>query len=218
MHKGFWLDKWRRGDTGFHQKSINPHLKNHWPKLRLAKGSTVFVPLCGKSDDIFWLKQQGFNVLGVDICSIAIEAFFRHHRLAYRKTVQGKFACYQADNIQLLSGDLFLLSAQELQQVNAMYDRVAFTALPADMRQQYARHLGDILPTHVKSLLISQSYPQHEMDGPPFSVEPPQVKSCFCKYARITLLQTKNTLAENPALKQQGLTQLQEQVYAMDYY
>lgn len=74
MQPDFWLEKWQRGETGFHQDEVNPYLARYWPRLE-ALGK-VFVPLCGKSRDMRWLRRQGHEVLGVELAELAVRAFF----------------------------------------------------------------------------------------------------------------------------------------------
>ena len=61
MRAKFWSTAWGEGNIGFHQADIHPSLEKHWPALEA--GSTVLVPLCGKSSDILWLEAQGLDVL-----------------------------------------------------------------------------------------------------------------------------------------------------------
>ena len=49
MKKDFWLERWERQETGFHQDEFNPYLHQYWRDLHLARDSQVFVPLCGNS-------------------------------------------------------------------------------------------------------------------------------------------------------------------------
>jgi hypothetical protein len=55
------LQRWQKGETGFHQDSLNPHLKYYYDDkavpLEERKALKVFVPLCGKSLDMYWLSQ-----------------------------------------------------------------------------------------------------------------------------------------------------------------
>ena len=51
-----------------------------------------------------------------------------------------------------------------------VYDRAALIALPPPLRQRYARELYSQLPRGCRGLLVTLEYPQHEKDGPPFSV------------------------------------------------
>jgi len=46
-------------------------LCQYWQELNLAHDSVVFVPLCGKSRDMLWLREQGHQVLGVELSAIA---------------------------------------------------------------------------------------------------------------------------------------------------
>ncbi|MBS0302789.1 MAG: thiopurine S-methyltransferase, partial [Proteobacteria bacterium] len=55
MEHDFWLQRWREGQTGFHQARVLPLLQKHWPALGVAPGGRVFVPLAGKSLDMLWL-------------------------------------------------------------------------------------------------------------------------------------------------------------------
>jgi thiopurine S-methyltransferase len=59
MEKEFWLERWERQEIGFHQNEVNPHLLQHWQELNLEGNKGVFVPLCGKSLDLLWLREQG---------------------------------------------------------------------------------------------------------------------------------------------------------------
>ena len=70
-----WLDRWREDRIGFHEASVNRHLQNWFAKYSGNTGSRVFVPLCGKALDMLWIARQGFEVLGVELSEIAVEAF-----------------------------------------------------------------------------------------------------------------------------------------------
>ena len=48
MKKEFWLERWERGEIGFHQDEINPYLLQYWGELPDSHGGEVFVPLCGR--------------------------------------------------------------------------------------------------------------------------------------------------------------------------
>mgnify|MGYP001582329041 FL=1 len=52
MDSQFWRERWARNQIGFHLPEVNPYLQRHWPRLALAQGAKVLVPLCGKSLDL----------------------------------------------------------------------------------------------------------------------------------------------------------------------
>ncbi len=188
MKKDFWLERWERKETGFHQDEINPYLRQYWPELHLPHGSEIFVPLCGKSRDLLWLREQGHQVLGVELSAIAVQAFFNENGYAPHHTASEKFNRYEADGIRILCGDFFDLNKGDLAKVNAVYDRASLVALPPETRECYARHLLSILPPATQTLLITFDYPQTEMSGPPFAVSAGEVEALYYEYAEIRLL------------------------------
>ena len=140
MKKDFWLERWERAEIGFHQDEINPYLRQFWQALQLARGGEVFVPLCGKSRDMVWLREQGVFVLGVELSPIAVQEFFAEQGQIPQQVRSEKFASTLADGICLACGDFFDLSKADLAQVGAVYDRASLVALPPEMRERYARH------------------------------------------------------------------------------
>ena len=67
MDTDFWLQRWQENNIAFHRSEANPLLVTHFKALGLAKGSRVFVPLCGKTKDIAWLLSQGYSVEGAEL-------------------------------------------------------------------------------------------------------------------------------------------------------
>src|SRR5512135_332619 len=155
MDKDFWLERWEREEIGFHQNETNPYLSQYWQDLPLAPGSKVFVPLCGKSLDMLWLRKQGHPVLGVELSPLAVEAFFKENGYTPDHDSSHKFESCEADGIRILCGDFFNLEQDDLAQVGAVYDRASLVALPPAMRERYARHLASILPGGTQILLIT---------------------------------------------------------------
>ncbi len=215
MDKEFWLERWQREETGFHQNEINLHLREYWPELRLAHGSEVFVPLCGKSRDMLWLREQGHAVLGVELSAIAVRAFFRENGYAPHRIANENFDRYSSDGLRILCGDFFDLSKAYLAKVGAVYDRASLVALPPDMRERYARHLVSILPPGTQILLITFDYAQAEMQGPPFAVSVNEVESLYREHAEVRLLAQLDVLAENARFQERGLSTLQENIFLL---
>jgi thiopurine S-methyltransferase len=178
MNASFWHQKWERGDIGFHKSEANPLLIEHFEKLNLAKGSRVFLPLCGKSRDCEWLLACGYRVVGAELSGLAINELFKELGLAPEIAKVGKLTRYSTKDIDMLVGDIFDVSAEYLGPINAIYDRAALVALPAFMRQQYTSHLIQITNA-APQLLISYEYNQLLMDGPPFSVNENEVKQHY---------------------------------------
>lgn len=215
MKKDFWLERWEREETGFHQDEVNPYLVQYWQELHLARGTKVFVPLCGKSRDMLWLRKQGYPVLGVELSAIAVQAFFKENRYTPDHVASENFARCEADNIHILCGDFFDLRKDDLKEIGAVYDRASLVALPPEMRERYVRHLLNILPPATQILLLAFDYSQPEMPGPPFAVSIGEVESLYRGRAKIRLLAQLDALDKNPRFQERGLRRLQENIFLL---
>lgn len=219
MKTEFWLERWERGEIGFHQDEVNPHLIRHWQELHLTRDSMVFVPLCGKSRDLLWLREQGHQVLGVELSAIAAQAFFKENNYTAHQVSQGDFDRYEADGICILCGDFFDLpgdlNGDNLAQLIAVFDRASLIALPPEMRERYVAHLMTILPPATQMLLVTVDYPQEEMQGPPFSVTAGEVGTLYREHAEVRLLAKLDVLAQNPRFRERGLSRLQENIFLL---
>ncbi|WP_130536789.1 thiopurine S-methyltransferase [Thiomicrorhabdus indica] len=182
MQADFWHEMWESGVVGFHQKEINQFLQDFWPKLELQGNEEILVPLCGKSLDMLWLKQQGHKVLGVELSQKALDEFLEENNLPEQPTNHPAFCGYELPEMRLLCGDFFHLSAEDCQDVKAIYDRAAIVALPPKMRKDYAAHLQEILPAGTKILMVIMEYDQSQMAGPPFSVKETEIAALFADY------------------------------------
>lgn len=217
MESSFWHERWQKNDIGFHQPVFHPYLLAHWPRLGIPAGSAVFVPLCGKSLDMFWLHDQGYQVIGVELSPLAVADFFRQRQLEPTLTRQGDFAVYEIPGIRIYCGDFFKLAPADLDGVRGVFDRAALVALPPALRQAYAAHLQEILPAGTQTLLVCFAYPQEQMQGPPFSVEAEEVNALFSPSCSVRLIERHDVLDKEPRFKQRGLTRLEEEVFLLQY-
>ncbi len=212
MIKEYWLGRWERDETGFHQDQFNPYLMKYWPRLRIPHDSTVFVPLCGKSRDMIWLKNRGHSILGVEFSQLAVTAFFQENGVTPAHQTDQRFDRYAAGGIAILLGDFFDLNRTDLENVRAVYDRASLVALPPDIRKRYAAHMTHILPPATQILLVGFDYPQSEMQGPPYAVSTEEINMLYRDHAEINLIEQIDVLEENPRFKQLGLSRLQENI------
>lgn len=178
METDFWLEKWNRNEIAFHQSEVNSMLVDHIGALALPSGGRVFVPLCGKTLDIAWLLSRGFRVAGIELSELAIQSLFAELGVTPDVTRSGKLKRYSAPDIDIFVGDLFDLSTDILGAVDAVYDRAALVALPADLRGRYASHVAEVTAGS-PYLLICFEYDQSVMPGPPFSIDEEEVARLF---------------------------------------
>jgi thiopurine S-methyltransferase len=213
MNKDFWLERWKKNEVGFHQQEINTHLQEFWGRLNLPTGRRVFVPLCGKSRDMLWLRAQDYQLLGVEISPIAVHDFYTENQLIPRLSKLDPFERWESDLLVILAGDFFDLTAKLLKGVSGVYDRASLVAFPPEMRVSYATHLKAILPARAEILLVTMEYSQNEMQGPPFAVSENEVIKLYQSHYQIDRLYQRDILNENPRFRDQGLSCLVEKVY-----
>lgn len=212
MDADFWHDKWRRGETGFHRPDVNPLLTSWWQALEPVPGSGVFVPLCGKSADVIWLRDAGHPVTGVELSRRALDPLGVEQSLNLAWSADDRFATARGQGLTLYCGDYFALTAADLPAISLVYDRAALIALPEPMRRRYVSHLGQLLPVGWRMLLVTLEYPRHEREGPPFSLGDEEVRRLFAG-CDIDLLFEEDVLGQNPSFASQGVSRLVERVY-----
>jgi thiopurine S-methyltransferase len=210
----FWIERWQKGEIGFHQASGNDLLPRHWPSLGIPPGSTVLVPLCGKSLDMVWLAGQGYRVIGVELSPLAVDDFFREQGVEADTRTVGRFMVRRAGPITLWCGDIFELPAEAVRDVAAVYDRAALVAFPASLQARYVKTLRSLVPA-APILLISLSYPEGQITGPPFSTPLMQVAELFGVTHDIGIRETRDGLANSPNLRERGVTALDEAAYVL---
>ncbi|MCO4785442.1 MAG: thiopurine S-methyltransferase [Marinomonas atlantica] len=162
----FWLERWQMGRIGFHRDEVNPWLIQYWPQI--GRGAKVLVPLCGKSADLLWLANQGYDVTGVELSPMAVVEFFGDNDLTYQTEQVGSLKIHTAHGLALriVEGDYFDFHETGF---DACYDRAALVAIPEDKREQYVLHTKQRLTPEATLLLITLSY-DGDQAGPPFSV------------------------------------------------
>lgn len=191
MDASFWQQRWEKNEIAFHEKAVNPLLVKYFTDLSLAKGSRVFLPLCGKTLDIHWLLSRGYRVAGAELSKIAIEQLFSELAVEPKISRIDRAAHYRAKNIDIFVGDIFDLSGPMLGEVDGVYDRAALVALPEQMRERYTTHLIKITD-RAPQLLITYEYDQNVMEGPPFSVSNQEVNRYYADSYNLTLVASTN--------------------------
>lgn len=201
MNPEFWHNRWQEKRIGFNQSEVNPLLKKYWSALNLPIGSRVFVPLCGKSIDMVWLLSQGYDVIGVELVESAVQEFFAEQNIeptVHQHVEKRAIKCYQGKledkgrSITLWVADIFALTAKDIGNINAVYDKAALIALPADMRQEYSEQVRqlsiDKSNQAAAQLLLTLNYDQSKKDGPPFSISHEQLQQYYGSHYEITEL------------------------------
>jgi thiopurine S-methyltransferase len=216
MQPEFWHERWRTGQIGFHQSAVDRSLRSHWSTLGLASPSCrVFVPLCGKSLDLLWLREQGHFVTGVEISPTALESFLLENGIPARRRTLAGFDVYEAANLQLFCGDFFALTPELIGQVAAIYDRAALISWTPELRGAYAAHIAELAPRGARLLLVTLEYPQSQMPGPPFSLPGEEIARLFASHFGLEEIARADILAGEARLRAKGVTRLNEVCYQL---
>lgn len=200
MDAGFWNARWREGRIGFHEGRPNSFLAKYIS--RFGEGRTILVPLCGKTEDLLYLRSHGHRVVGIELSELAARAFFAEHSLTPRETRLGDFLALESDGLTIWVGDFFSITREHVGDVDAFYDRAALVALPPELRSRYREHLQNLLKSRLSGLLVTYEYDQNAMAGPPFSVLKTEVIESW-KDVALTELDVES--ADAPRLREEGV-------------
>ena len=216
MDHEFWHTRWERKQIGFHQDSGNPLLREHWAGLVGASKGAVLVPLCGKSNDMWWLHDRGHPVLGVELSALACKAFFEEAEERANVTPGEPFTRFCHDKtLELWCGDFFQLVPPDVKRTRWVYDRAALIALGPAARQHYVSHLSAILPDEIGILLITLDYDESEMAGPPFNVPDDEVYELYNTDFTVERLSHAKKGKDDPFNKRKGLSSASESVFVI---
>ncbi|WP_298811538.1 thiopurine S-methyltransferase [uncultured Psychrobacter sp.] len=210
MNPEFWQKRWQEGRIGFNQSTVNSLLIEYFNRLNLTAGSRIFVPLCGKSIDMVWLATQGYDVVGVELVETAVQAFFAEQNIqptVYQQADNPTIKYYQGQlsgqTITLWVADIFALTAKDIGIINAVYDKAALIALPADMRMRYSEQVRKLSNDTSKVndtdnkitpyLLLTLNYDQCKKNGPPFSIDDEQIQQYYGQHYQISELASEPT-------------------------
>ena len=183
MKTDFWKEKWKAGEIGFHRDAYNPNLLKWWHRVDADKQDVVLVPLCGKTLDLRWLAGGNHAVIGAEVSSVAVNAFFEELG-AEPETVEGngEHRLHQLGRLTIVEGDFFSGVALTCLGLPGFT-----TVLPASHSRRRCVLIISaccMMRWHreLLGLFLTIGYPDDEMNGPPFSV-PPEALTLNDKWA-----------------------------------
>ncbi len=224
MHHSFWHQRWQEQRIGFHQDKINPYLEKYLVELDLLENDRIFVPLCGKSNDLFFLHQQGYRVIANELSTLAVQDFYTEQQLNASKTIilgeknslpEATMSLWQSPEVSIYCGDFFLLEKSYLSDISAVYDRASLVALPEDLRRKYVKKMLQLLPKKIKILLLTLDYDENEKQGPPFSVTQKEVYQLYGRDFSIELLEVSDIAQQERSSRSQNMSYFNERVFLL---
>ena len=206
-----WLARWREGHTHFHLGQVHPTLMRYVDQVPL--GGRILVPLCGKSLDLGWLKDQGYDVVGVELAEQAVSELFQQLEVEPTRTLDGPFEILESPGLSVYVGDIFELNANIAGTFDTIWDRAALIALNPTDRARYAPHVSSFRKKVGSVLLSVLVYDQQKMSGPPFSVTDDEIYRLYTAYKSVEKLQSKNVTSRNPMFIEAGLDTVTENLW-----
>ena len=206
-----WESRWQEDRIGFHRKEVNPYLVRFSDQLLYQNPDRVFVPLCGKTLDLYWLTTKTKKVIGVELVSKAVQDFFDENNIDYLVQQNETLQKFSSKSIDIHLGDFFDLNPEQTSSFKAIYDRASIVAIEKPERREYIDHLISFLDPAGRILLITLEYNQNQMEGPPYSVPAEEIESLFAPFGSLKHLETSDILDDR--FRNKGLTRLLEHVF-----
>eukprot|EP00635_Sarcinochrysidales_sp_CCMP3193_P008040 CAMPEP_0118900496 /NCGR_PEP_ID=MMETSP1166-20130328/6589_1 /TAXON_ID=1104430 /ORGANISM="Chrysoreinhardia sp, Strain CCMP3193" /LENGTH=229 /DNA_ID=CAMNT_0006839641 /DNA_START=68 /DNA_END=754 /DNA_ORIENTATION=- len=214
-----WQARWQascdaRREPSFHLADIHPSLLRFEGSLRRPR---VLVPLCGKCNELKYLAERGFDVVGVDGVRRALDGFCRDHdgdatqQQQQRESYVVRFpAGPRETTLRYVVSDFLTI---DLGSFDACWDRGAFVAIEPCDRDEYVR----VLAKHVTGTLLLVAT-EHDpfLDGrlgPPYSLTRDDVLRYFGAFFHVDLLQKEDK--KDPFFRDRGCTFVFETTYLL---
>lgn len=213
MELSYWQSRWNKGHIGFHLPEPHHSLENHL-KPFLKENGTVYMPLCGKSPDMIWFANQNWQVIGTEISEIAIRDFFQEQLREAIVSSSPKITQWTSERICIRQADFFHDAPQLIETADLVFDRGALVAMPPEKRKMYADLSQAVLRPGAFYFLVSFTYRQQEMNGPPFSVPFEEVSTLFPEFRMVDQWQ-RPILDSLVKFKDRGLSAMSEECYLM---
>ena len=215
MEQAFWNERWAQGQIGFHKAEAHDLLTTH--HRRLEGRQRIYVPLCGKSVDLVWLRDRGHDVVGCEFVGSAVAAFFAEQvpDAVPRSTRVNELVLHETRGIRIVQGDAFAVDSFATGgRVDAVWDRAALVAVDPKNRTRYVEALQRVLVPGGVILLVTFAYDQTKLSGPPWSVDDGEVDALFSAGFHIEKHATRGE-ARGPKFIEAGVTSLVESVFRL---
>lgn len=212
-----WQDRWQAGQIGFHKPEAHDLLLKHQPEFKGR--ARVYVPLCGKSVDLVWLFEHGHDVVGCEFVPQAVAAFFAEQRAALdaqpTSVIFGDVVLHDVPGLRIVQGDAFAADTASLGgSVDAVWDRAALVAIDPDRRADYVTALKRVLAKDGVIVLVTFSYDQAKLDGPPWSIDGAEVERLFGADFTIEAGE-RRAEAPGPRFQAAGITDVEERSFVL---
>lgn len=215
-NRPFWEGRWASGQIGFHRLEPNSLLRDH---ISFYEGrKRVYVPLCGKSLDLVYLREQGHEVIGSEFVPLAIEQFFQELGEKPKVVKRGDLRVHSVDGISIVEGDAFQMDATHFGgAADAVFDRGSLVAIDPRSRNKFADAFLRVLAPQGRIGSVVFEYDQSKIDGPPWSVGHNDMEALFGDRGSVRLLGERPE-AVSTRLAEAGVQDVAERMYGVELF
>lgn len=190
--KDVWEKRWEAGTTSWHRLKVDARLQKYLKELTKGEaGVSILVPWCGKSLDVPWLCQEGYNVVGVELSEIAGKQMFEENAIPYTVSKQGEFVVYQANDrkLKFFAGNFYKFTPNMAGTFEAIWDCNAFGAAEPEDREAYQRVIVSLLKPKGQVLLANWEYGDQKRNNAPYSLCQETLKELFQEKFEVRFLE-----------------------------
>ncbi|XP_053570762.1 thiopurine S-methyltransferase isoform X2 [Bombina bombina] len=181
-----WIEKWEKRNIAFHESNIHS------------------------------VADMGHNIIGVDVCEIALKEFFEEQKIAYvEEAVPGipnaKVFKSTSGNISLYCCSIYDISEKIVGKFDGIWDRGGFVAVNPCDRERYSKVMLSIMNEDCRYLLVTVEYDIKLVKGPPFYVSDADLEMLLGSLCNRKCLKVVDSLTD--IQKGWGLDFFQEKIH-----
>ena len=192
-----WEEKWAGGKPKWQKDKVRDSVVKYYDQMT-NKGELkrILVPLCGKTQEMVFLHQQGHQVVGVEVSYKACKEFFQDNKINFSEEVDQSsgsdcILISEDKRITLYQGDFHKISLNKhIGVFDAILDWNSLIAIDPSQRDSYTSATTLLLRSNGRMLLNTLDYPKEEFGGPPCSITVSEVEEIFKGKMKVAFLET----------------------------
>ncbi|CAN8001243.1 unnamed protein product, partial [Ixodes hexagonus] len=179
----YWSNRWDTGNTPWHRPDIHPLLTEHENEVvGNRRDAQVFIPLCGKANEIKWFYDKGHRVAGLEYVETTVRQFFEDNKLSYCETTCPVLNCkiLQTNDkrLRIFICSVFDFKKECVGPVDIIWDRGALVAVKKEDREKYVSVMLSLMSPDSTYALVSVVH-DDDYTGFPTSVPDDTVRELY---------------------------------------
>lgn len=176
----FWAERWSNKETGWHMNQLNPAIQKFGEQWlgKQPKNAKVMFPLCGKTQDLKILNEQGYETFGIEGVMAAVDDYVAENKVALtEKEPHANLKTFDVGGPTIYFGDFFAWDLTTPAAIHSVFDRGSLVAILPSKRKEYFQVINSMLLPGGTWMIASMAYNQEEKPGAPHSISPDDVKA-----------------------------------------